>query len=165
MVYSSLTERLKNQHKTIVSIILKLNNERIQQRPGIGKWNIHENIAHLARYQTIFIDRIRKILAIDEPEFGAYRAEFDEEFEVCRSLTTYDLIKKISNDREIIFSLVAHMQADKLERIGIHPEYGELNISEWTEFFLLHEAHHLLTIFKLAHRQRVLRPLNKFEHI
>lgn len=151
MIYSSLTERLKNQHKTIVSLILKLNNERIQRRVAKGKWNIHENIAHLARYQTIFLDRIRKIIAIDDPEFDAYVSEWDEEFEVCRSFTTYDLIKKISSDREIIFHLITHLPVDKLERTGIHPKYGQLNISEWTEFFLLHEAHHLFVIFQLAH--------------
>ena len=82
MIYSSLTERLKNQHKTIASIIIKLNNSQIQYRPSPGKWNIHENIAHLAKYQLVFIDRIRKILAIEEPAFGAYRAEDDKEFEI-----------------------------------------------------------------------------------
>ncbi len=48
MIYSSLTERLKNQHKTIASIIIKLNNRQIQQHPIRDKWSIHENIAHLA---------------------------------------------------------------------------------------------------------------------
>ena len=33
--------------------------------------------------------------------------------------------------------------------IGHHPKYGALTLVEWTEFFLLHEAHHLFTLFKL----------------
>jgi len=152
MIYSSLTERLKNQHKTIASIIIKLNNSQIQRRPPGGKWNIHENIAHLAKYQPVFIDRVHKILTIDEPGFGVYKAEDDDEFEIYRSFTTYELLKKISSDREVIFHLVTHLPADKLERTGTHPKYGKLTISEWSEFFLLHEAHHLFTIFQLAHR-------------
>jgi hypothetical protein len=151
MIYSSLTERLKNQHKTIASIIMKLNNERIQHRPVKGKWNIHENIAHLAKYQPVFIDRIRKILTNEEPEFAAYKAEDDDEFEIYCAFTTYELLKKISADREVIFHLISHLPVDKLDRMGIHAKYGKLTISEWTEFFLLHEAHHLLTIFQLAH--------------
>lgn len=153
MIYSSLTERLKNQHKTIASIIMKLNNERIQHRPVKGKWNIHENIAHLAKYQPVFIDRIRKILTNDEPEFAAYKAEDDDEFEIYCAFTTYELLKKISADREVIFHLISHLPVDKLDRMGIHSKYGKLTISEWTEFFLLHEAHHLLTIFQLAHNK------------
>jgi len=151
MIYSSLTERLKNQHKAIASIIMKLNNERIQTRPVRGKWNIHENIAHLAKYQPVFLDRIRRILATDEPAFTVYKAEEDPEYEFYRAFTTYELLKKISSDREKIYNLIHHLPPDKLDRIGIHPKFGRLTISEWTEFFLLHEAHHLYAIFQLAH--------------
>src|ERR1700709_473432 len=154
MIYSSLTERLKNQHKTIASIIIKLNNSQLQYHPAPGKWNIHENIAHLAKYQPVFIDRIRKVLTNDEPAFEVYSAEEDDEFEIYCAFTTYELLKKISSDRELIFHLITHLPVDKLDRTGTHPKYGTLTVSEWTEFFLLHEAHHLLTIFKLAHRVR-----------
>jgi len=151
MIYSSLTERLKNQHKTLASIIIKLNNRQLTHRANKGKWNIHENIAHLAKYQPVFIDRMRRIIAIDEPEFTAYRAEDDDEFEIYCAFTTYELLKKISSDREVIFHLITHLSPDKLERTGTHPKYGKLNILEWSEFFLLHEAHHLYTIFQLVH--------------
>ena len=151
MIYSSLTERLKNQHKTIASIIIKLNNRQLQSNPVRDKWSIHENIAHLAKYQPMFLDRMRKIVAIDEPEFAAYRAEDDDEFEIYCAFTTYELLKKISTDREVIFSLITSLPPDKLDRTGSHPKYGKLTVLEWTEFFLLHEAHHLFTIFQLAH--------------
>jgi hypothetical protein len=151
MIYSSLTERLKNQHKTIASIIIKLNNRQLNHRVVRGKWTIHENIAHLAKYQPVFLDRMRKILAIDTPEFAAYKAEDDDEFEIYCAFTTYELLKKISTDREVIFHLITHLPPDKLDRIGTHPKYGKLTVLEWTEFFLLHEAHHLFTIFQLAH--------------
>ena len=151
MIYSSLTERLKNQHKTIASIIINLNNRQIQQRPVRDKWSIHENIAHLAKYQPVFIDRIRKILTNEEPEFGAYKADDDDEFEIYCAFTTYELLKKISSDREVIFHLITHLPVDKLDRTGTHPKYGKLTILEWSEFFLLHEAHHLFAIFQLAH--------------
>jgi hypothetical protein len=157
MIYDSLKERLKNQHKTIPSIILKVSNQQILNRPVKGKWNIHENIAHLAKYQPVFIDRFRKILAIDEPEFEIYRAEDDDEFEIYCAFTTYELLKKISTDREVIYDLVTHLSVDKLDRMGVHPKFGKLTITEWTEFFLLHEAHHLFAIFQLAHSPRFIR--------
>ncbi len=151
MIYSSLTERLKSQHKTIAAIILQLNNRQIQSRPVRDKWSIHENIAHLARYQPLFLDRMRKIIAIDEPEFGQYKADDDDEFEIYCAFTTYELLKKISIDRETIYHLISALPSDKLERAGFHPKYGRLTILEWTEFFLLHEAHHLFAVFQLAH--------------
>jgi uncharacterized damage-inducible protein DinB len=155
MIYSSLKDRLKDQHKTIASIIIKLNNRQIQQQRIKGKWSIHENIAHLTRYQPVFIERIRKIIAIDEPVFEAYKAEEDDEFEIYCAFTPYELLKKLSSDREVIFHLIIHLPPDKLERRGSHPKYGKLTILEWTEFFLLHEAHHMLAIFQLAHTAKV----------
>ncbi len=155
MIYTSLAERLKNQHKTIASLIIKLNNRQIQQHPVRGKWSIHENIAHLAKYQPVFLDRVRKVLAIEEPEFAAYRAEDDEEFPVYCAFTTYELLTRISADREAIYHLIAHLPPDKLDRIGIHAKHGKLTITDWTEFFLLHEAHHLYTIFQLVHKVNV----------
>ena len=151
MVHTSLTERLKNQHKTIASLIIKLNNRQIQQHKIKGKWSIHENIAHIARYQPVFLDRIRKILTMDNPEFEAYRAEDDDEFEIYCAFTTYELLKKISSDREVIYQLIINTPVDKLDRTGVHPKYGKLTILEWAEFFVLHEAHHLFAIFQLVH--------------
>src|ERR1700679_1489726 len=121
MIYSSLTERLKNQHKTIASIIIKLNNSQLQYHPSPGKWNIHENIAHLAKYQPVFIDRIRKILTNEEPAFEVYSAEEDDEFEIYCAFTTYELLKKISSDREVIFHFITHFPLVKFTRFGYLP--------------------------------------------
>ncbi len=151
MIYLSLTQRLKEQHKTIAALIINLNNRQISRHVIKDKWSIHENIAHLAKYQPVFLDRVHKILTDDQPVFMAYRAEDDDEFEIYCAFTPYELLKKISRDRETLYQLITHLPPDKLERIGIHSKYGKLNVLEWTEFFLLHEAHHLYTIFQLAH--------------
>jgi hypothetical protein len=151
MIQSTLTHRLKDQHKAITPIIIRLNDRQIQLHVTKGKWSIHEHIAHLAKYQPVFIDRIRKILLMDDLEFEKYSAEDDEGFEIYCAFTTYELLKKISADREVIFNLITKLSPDKLDRKGRHTKYGSLDILEWTEFFLLHEAHHLFAIFQLTH--------------
>ncbi len=151
MIYDSLAERLKNQHKTIAALILNLNNVQMTRRPARSIWNIHENIAHIANYQPVFIKNIRKIITDTEPQFEVYNTRTDIEFAIYSAFTTYELLKKISHDRELIYSLIMNLPADNLQRKGVHPQYGSLTVLEWTEFFLLHEAHHLYTIFQLAH--------------
>jgi hypothetical protein len=61
------------------------------------------------------------------------------------------LIKQLDNDRKIIYELITGLSDSQLNRTGVHKKFGPLNIIEWIEFFLLHEAHHLFTIFQLAH--------------
>jgi hypothetical protein len=150
-IYSSLIDRLKTQHQAIESILSTIDSDRFFIRPQPDKWNIADNIAHLTSYQPIFIDRINQILIKEIPSFGRYVADEDPEFENCRSLNIDTLIEQLNIDRKSIYQLITTLSESQLNRIGIHKKFGSLNIVEWTEFFLLHEAHHIFTIFQLAH--------------
>ena len=46
-------------------------------KPVSGKWSAHEQLAHLARYHQVFLQRIDRILSEQAPEFPRYRAEYD----------------------------------------------------------------------------------------
>lgn len=67
-----------------------------------------------------------------------------------RSRATDDLLVALYNDRQLLFDLVTTLDDKNLQRTGTHEKYGKLSVLQWAEFFLLHEAHHLLTIFRLA---------------
>jgi hypothetical protein len=38
-------------------------------------------------------------------------------------------------------------------RVGIHSSFGEMNLSLWLQFFLVHEAHHLYVILQRLREQ------------
>jgi len=152
MMYPSLQERLKNQHTAIPSIIEQLNDRDLHYHPEPGKWSIHDNIVHLAKYQPIFSDRISTMLTTDDPAFERYRADDDHGFHIWRNFSTGKLVEKIAAEREYIYKKITALSDTQLQRTGKHPRFGKLTIAEWTDFFLLHEAHHILTIFQLAHR-------------
>jgi len=151
-IYNSLIDRLSTQHETIGIIISGIDEGCISKRPAENKWNIHDNIAHLARYQSIFIERLNRILSEDCPAFERYKAEDDPEFENWLAMDTTELIKQIKIDRTEIYNLMIDLSEKETDRTGTHPRFGKLDVLEWTEFFLLHEAHHLYTIFQLAHQ-------------
>ena len=147
--------RLKHQHEAVSEIIEPVSKEHIRLNPKPGKWSIHDNITHLAKYQPLFVERINKILHHDKPVFERYTAENDPEFETWRQWETNELLKRLSADRKIVLNLITHLSNEELDRVGIHGKFGKLNIPGWTEFFLLHEAHHIYTIFQLAHETEV----------
>ena len=150
MLYKSLKERLHNQHSAIYEIIKNVGDQKMLRRPEPGKWNIHDNIAHLAIYQPVFINRIHKILKEENPIFRAYKADDDPDFIIAQGLSLNDLLDKLEGDREEIYFFIITLSHEQLTRTGTHPKYGKLTVADWVEFFLLHEAHHLFTIFKLA---------------
>jgi len=146
---ASALSRLAYQHLTISELISETAEARLHLHPLPGKWSIHDNIAHLARYNIIFQDRIRTILHADTPEFPRYVAEGDEEFPAWQKKGTNALIDSIATERKRISTMAASMLPEQLLKSGVHPRFGKLSVTGWLEFFLLHEAHHIFTIFQL----------------
>jgi hypothetical protein len=150
MLYQSLHNRLENQQEAIEFIIADKDKACLNFHPTPGKWSIHDNIAHLARYQPIFTERINAILNNNNPSFERYVAEEDPHFDGWRQQYLPNLIKTLKADRRILFNIITTIPSKKINRTGVHTKFGQLTIPQWVEFFLLHEAHHLFTIFQLA---------------
>lgn len=147
-------DRLSTQHEVIDVLILGMSDELLRFRPIPEKWSVHENIAHLACYQPRVIVRTKTILAQDNPSFDRYIPEDDPEFPKFLSMSVEELIKHLKTSRLEILNLVFNLTDEQLKRTGVHSKFGKMNLVEWTEFFLLHEAHHIYTIFKLIQGQK-----------
>jgi len=150
MLYPALVCRLKTQHLAVAEIVKHIDEQRLSHQPEPGKWSIKDNVAHLVSYQPVFIDRVHQMLKGDTPTFSAYRADDEADFIEARGLSLNDLLSKLNGNRRQILELITNLPDDQLSLKGTHPKYGTLMITEWTEFFLLHEAHHLFTMFRLA---------------
>jgi len=147
---SYISTRLQYQHKSLIDIIDGLSDEMIRQQVIPGKWSIFENIVHLQTYQHVFCERIKKILEENNPSFPRYTADADPVFlDNCGKTTRVIMGDMITTRKEMSTGHLSVKEED-LEKTGTHPVFGTMNIAQWLNFFLLHEAHHLFAIFKLA---------------
>ena len=115
-----------------------------------GKWSAHEQLAHLARYHQVFLQRIDRILAEQAPEFPRYRAEDDPEWPAWASLPMPQLLVRISSMRAKLMVRLRSLTDEDFERTGVHSKFGAMSLSLWLEFFLVHEAHHLYMVLQLV---------------
>lgn len=145
----SLFARLEHQHAALDDLLAGLMETQIRQKPPSGKWSVYENIAHLGRYQQIFRERMEIIIVEESPGFDRYVAENDSGFSDWLNRSVDKLLRDYRKDREGILHFVSQLSANQMQRAGIHPVYGLMTMEGWAEFFLLHEAHHFFTIFKL----------------
>jgi hypothetical protein len=150
-VSSSIKNRLEIQYQTIEKIISSINSKRIELRPLEQNWNIHDIVAHLVRYQQVYIDRVQKTLEEEEPFFEEYKADNDSDFEYWCSTDMEHLLKQLALDRKVLIDMIMKLTPQQQSRIAMHKKFGSHKIMEWMEFFLLHEANHMYTIFKLAY--------------
>ena len=124
--------------------------ESLNAKPISGKWSAHEQLAHLARYHQIFLQRIDRILTEQAPEFPRYRAEDDPEWPAWTSLSTSQLLVRISSMRAKLMARLRSLNEEDFARIGVHPKFGAMSLSLWLEFFLVHEAHHLYVVLQFV---------------
>ncbi|RYY62243.1 MAG: DinB family protein [Chitinophagaceae bacterium] len=151
---SSITTRLQYQHKSLIELIDGLSDSQIRMAVNPGKWSIFENIVHLETYQHVFIARVKKMLDEDGVSFPVYSAETDPLFHDHLGKSSHEIIHELMTVRKELSSGMSSFNDNDLSKRGIHPFYGEMNMTGWLNFFLLHESHHLFTIFKLAARTR-----------
>ena len=147
---SYLSTRLQYQHKSLISMIDGLTDELIRWHIIPGKWSVFKNIVHLQTYQHVFCDRIKKMKEENNPSFPRYTADADPAFLDNCSKTTREIMGDMITTRKEMSTGKLSIKEEHLERTGVHPAFGTMTIAQWLNFFLLHEAHHLFTIFKLA---------------
>lgn len=154
MIYPALQERLNTQHLALVHILQAVPEKKLQQQPKPGKWSILQQVAHLAAIQPVYGARFLKMAASTETvPLARYVGDDDPLF---LELSTQPLPVVLSNLSEGRLQLQEELQgltASDFGKTCMHPLYGKMSLRELLEFFVLHEAHHLFEIFKLAHME------------
>ena len=142
--------RLKTQHLVIDELLNKLTKEQCDMELVQGKWTVRQHLAHLVRYQHVFYERTQTIMSTFNAVFSPYVAEDDEEFQKVVQLPVTELLIDLHAMRKTINSFYFNLNSGELSRKGRHTELGNFSIALWAEFFMLHEAHHIFSIFSIG---------------
>jgi hypothetical protein len=144
---------LHNQYLMLDEIIKTINQDVLLKNPANGKWSVFENIAHLGRYNEMFYTRMQEVQHKNNPVIEPYVADKDLNFiEWCGK--SFDLVyADFYSTRETLSKFFESLTEEQFKKTSVHSTYGDLTTEEWMQFFLLHEAHHLFTIFKLIHQK------------
>ncbi len=146
MMNENTLRRLETQLEVIPVLLAGVSEESIVARPVSGQWSARENLAHLARQHAVFLGRLHRILEEDSPNLGRYRAEEDPAWPEWSGLSLEQILARLRVLRAEIVGLVRGLSDEQSHRAGVHPLLGEMALSHWMEFFLLHEAHHLYVV-------------------
>jgi len=156
MASSSNTSRLQRcetQLQDFLAVALSgVSVDALNTKIAPGKWSAHEQLAHLARYHQIFLQRIDRILSEQAPAFPRYRAEEDPEWPTWSGLPTQQVLARLSSMRIKLMARLRSLTEEDFQRTGVHPKFGAMSLALWLEFFLVHEAHHLYSILQLVRK-------------
>ena len=117
--------------------------DQLKLRPIAGKWSTLEVVCHLADFEIVFADRIKRVIAEDQPALPSG----DEKLFVAR-LRYHDrdadnelaLVEAIHRQ---IAAILRTLPAEDFQRTGIHAEAGPLTLETLVRRAAGHIAHHL----------------------
>jgi uncharacterized damage-inducible protein DinB len=140
--------RLKTQLDCLPVLVAGAGEGALEKKPSTTKWSARENLAHLARYHEMFLDRLDRILREDQPLLERYSAEQDEQWPLWNALPASELLTRLRELRTELIDSVAQLSDEELSRTAAHSRFGTMTLVQWLEFFLLHEAHHLFVVMQ-----------------
>jgi uncharacterized damage-inducible protein DinB len=117
--------------------------EQLTARPIPGKWSTLEVVAHLADFDPILADRMKRIIALEKPTLlGAD----DSKFASTLAYHERDLeeeLKIIELTRQQMARILRRLPAEAFARVGIHSERGELTLERILTLSTNHIPHHV----------------------
>jgi len=140
--------RLKSQLDCLPLVVSGTGEDALERKPAPDKWSARQNLAHLARYHDIFLDRLERIVGEDRPAIERYSAERDAEWPHWNALPASEVLRRLHALRAELIDSVNQLSDAELARTGTHSRFGEMTLAQWLEFFLLHEAHHLFAVMQ-----------------
>jgi uncharacterized damage-inducible protein DinB len=120
-----------------------LSREQLLARPISGKWSTLEVVCHLADFEPVFADRMKRIIALERPSLAAA----DENLYAAK-LAYHDRdlgeeLAVIDVTRQQMARILKPLPDAILERVGIHSERGPRTLADILIGATNHITHHL----------------------
>jgi uncharacterized damage-inducible protein DinB len=142
----SLDDLLKQyeQGPEIIRIaITGLRNEQLDAKPVPGRWSIRQVICHLADFEPIYADRMKRVLVEDNPTmFGGNPDTFAAglHYEQRSVQEELELIQAVRRQLAVI---LRNTDVEDFQRTGVHSEAGPLTLETLLERITGHIPHHV----------------------
>lgn len=144
-----LLRRLEVQACDVERLLAGLKEEDLARRSDPEKWSLRELLAHLWITQRLFLGRLEKMLAEDNPAIDPYDPAEDRDFPRAAARPAARILAEFLNDRAAFVARLAALRPEDWSRSGEHPEFPNYHIGFLVEYMVHHEAHHLYQIFRL----------------
>jgi uncharacterized damage-inducible protein DinB len=125
-----------------------MSREQLTARPVPGKWSTLEVVCHLADFEPILADRMKRVLAeerpqlisADEKRFAAVLAYHDRDVE--------EELAIIEQTRRQLARILRVQPAEALTRVGVHNQAGPRTLEQLLTGAANHIPHHLKFILE-----------------
>jgi hypothetical protein len=120
-----------------------MDSEQLLARPILGKWSTLEVICHLADFEIVGADRIKRVIAESEPTLlGGDEKVFAARLAYHERDVDEELVL-IETIRSQVARILRTLKPEDLQRRGIHSEVGPMTLAEFVQRSTRHIPHHV----------------------
>ena len=123
--------------------IAGMSDDALRATPVAGKWSTHQVICHIADFEPVYADRMKRVLAetdptllSGDPNLFAARLAYDRR-DVQEELQIIELVRKQ------MVRILRTVEPDDFQRRGIHSADGPLTLEALLRRITSHIPHHV----------------------
>lgn len=120
-----------------------MSREQLLARPVAGKWSTLEVVCHLADFDPILADRMKRIIAEEKPQLAGAD---EKRFAAALAYHERDMEEEltiIASTRSQLARILRTLKPEALQRVGIHTERGPRTLEQMLTTTTNHINHHL----------------------
>jgi uncharacterized damage-inducible protein DinB len=143
MTYDTLIDQYLSGPDLLRRAVAGMTKDQLLARPIPGKWSTQEVVCHLADYEPIYADRMKRVIALNEPELlkgdpglFAARLAYDQR-DVQEELAIIELT------RRQMARILRSLKPEDFQRKGGHSRDGALTLEELLKRITGHIPHHV----------------------
>jgi len=111
--------------------------------PVPGKWSTRQVVAHIADFEPIYADRIKRVIAQEQPTFFGGDPDLFADRLAYSDRDIEQELQLITAVRRHLATILHSQPANVYERTGIHSEDGPLSIRQLLQNITRHIPHHI----------------------
>ncbi|SRR5690606_34159051 len=143
MHYTQLIDEYLAGPQQLRDAVAGMTENEFDAKPIAGKWSTRQVICHLADFEPIYADRMKRVIAEERPTF------FGGDPDVFASHLAYSArdvdeeLRLIEAVRGQMGKILKTLSAADFEREGVHSEAGPMTLRTLLERVTEHLPHHL----------------------
>ena len=141
--FASLIERYAAGPEQLRTAVTGMSEAELDAAPVPGKWSTRQVVCHIADFELVYADRMKRVVAESEPTFFggdpdlfAARLAYD-----CRSVE--EELQMIAAVRRHMARILHSLNENDFRRIGNHSEDGAVTLETLLQRITAHIPHHV----------------------
>jgi uncharacterized damage-inducible protein DinB len=143
---TALIEQYSQGGQKLAKSIAGLTPAQMVAVPIPGKWSTHQVVLHLCDAELAFADRIKRIIAMDNPVLLAWDENAFTDRLLYGKQSAEDAVQLVELTRRQITRVLRALPESAFARVGEHSSRGRQTLAEVVGFADRHLDHHLTFI-------------------